>query len=344
MAGGHNDVAAITRRRGRILASVLRLVPRLFPLKGWTIVTERLHPYVVDGTTDVVHRTRDGLDLHLDLHDYIQRGIFYEAWETPELAFARAILRPGDIMFDIGANVGIFTLVGARMVGPIGQVHAFEPIPVNFDRLTENVQRNELVNVVLNQAAAGPVDGVTQLGLEPDMERTSGKQMSGFFTVGSTRRQVTVPLVSLDRYAASNLPDRAIRFIKIDVEGYEPEVLRGMQSLLDAQKVDVMMLEVDVYSLNRHGATVGAIVDRLVKSHYQLYRLTLPGRLRRWAYTGEPTIPRRKAGRHGLLSTVLIGLQDLERNFNLVAIRGGHPALRDKPKWLRTTSLSRLHE
>jgi len=91
-------------------------------LRGWTIVTQRLHPYIVDGMTDVVHRTREGLELHLDLDDYIQRGIFYEAWETPELAFARTILRPGDIMFDVGANVGIFSLVGAQAVGPEGQV------------------------------------------------------------------------------------------------------------------------------------------------------------------------------------------------------------------------------
>ncbi len=344
MAGGQIDAAAITRRRGRVVASMLRLVPRIVPLKGWTVVTERLHPYIVDGTTDVVHRTREGLQLHLDLRDYIQRGIFYEAWETPELAFARAILRPGDIMFDVGANVGIFTLVAARIVGPTGQVHAFEPIPVNFERLTENVQRNGFVNVVVNQTAAGPVDGVTQLGLEPDMERTSGEQMSGFFTVGSTRRQVTVPVVSLDRYAESHLPDRAVRFIKIDVEGYEPEVLRGLQSLLDAQRVDVMMMEVDVYSLNRHAMTVGALVDRLVKSGYLLYRLRLPAKLRRWVYKGEPTIPRRKPGRHSLLSTVLIGLQDLERNFNLIAVRGGHPALRGKPRSLRTTNLRRADE
>jgi FkbM family methyltransferase len=341
MATGQTDAAAITRRRGRVLASMLRLVPRLVPLKGWTIVTERLHPYIVDGTTDVVHRTREGLHLRLDLDDYIQRGIFYEAWETPELAFARAILRHGDIMFDVGANVGIFTLVGASAVGPTGQVHAFEPIPVNFNRLTENVQRNGFANVVVNQAAAGPLDGVTQLGLEPDMERTSGKQMSGFFTVGSTQRQVTVPVVRLDRYAEAHLPGRAIRLIKIDVEGYEPEVLRGMQALLDAQRVDVMMMEVDVYSLNRLGTTVGALVNRLHKSGYHLYRLSLPGRLRRWTYKNEPTIPRRQPGRHGFLSTVLIGLQDLERNFNLVAIRGGHPALGGKPRSLPTTSFGR---
>jgi FkbM family methyltransferase len=339
MAAGQSDAAAITRRHGRVLASLLRLVPRLFPLKGWTVVTDRLHPYIVDGTTDVVHRTPEGLEVHLDLEDYIQRGIFYDAWETPELAFARAILRPGDIMFDVGANVGIFTLVGARAVGPSGQVHAFEPVPVNFDRLSENVKRNGLANVVLNQAAAGPVDGVTQLGLEPDMERTSGKQMSGFFTVGSTLRGVTAPVVSLDGYAEAHLPGRSVRLIKIDVEGYEPEVLRGMRALLDAQRIDAVMMEVSVYSLNRLGTTVGAVADRLRQSGYDFYRLSLPGMLRRWSYAGEPTIPRRRLGKHGFLSTVLIGLQDLERHFNLVAIRAGHPAITGRPRYLRATRL-----
>jgi FkbM family methyltransferase len=341
MAAGPTDAAAITKARGRVLASLLRLVPRLIPLKGWTVVTERLHPYIVDGATDVVHRTPEGLELHLDLEDYIQRGIFYHTWETPELAVARAILRPGDSMLDVGANVGIFTLVGARAVGPAGQVHAFEPIPVNFERLSENVQRNGFANVVLNQAAAGPLDGVMQLGLEPDMERTSGKQMSGFYTVGSAQRQATVPSLNLDHYLETHLPGRRARFIKIDVEGYEPEVLRGLHSTLGEQRVDVMMLEVDVYSLHRLGTQVAAIVDPLQTAGYQLYRLGLPGLLRRCSYKGEPTIPKRRPGEHGFLSTLRMGLQDLDRNYNLIAVRGGHPALAGKPRYLRLTTLGR---
>lgn len=315
------------------------MVPRLLPLKGWTVLTERLHPWIVYGATDVIHRTPEGIAIRLDLEDYVQRGIFYDSWEAPETAFVRAILRPGDIAVDVGANVGIFTLIAAHAVGAGGQVHAFEPVPANFERLAENVSRNALSNVVLNQVAAGAAAGETRLGLEPGTDLTSGKAMSGFFTVGSPLRAVTVPVVSLDGYTGDRLPGRQIRFIKIDVEGFEPEVLRGMRTLLSTHRVDVVMLEVSVYALSRVGARIADVVDQLLEPGYRLYRVDLPGILRRWSYGGEPSIPQRRQGRHGLIEGIVLGLQDLERNFNLLAIRKDLPPMAANPRFLRISRL-----
>lgn len=302
-------------------------------------MTERLHPWIVDGTTDVIHRTPDGLEIRLDLEDYIQRGIFYDSWEAPETAFVRRVLRPGDIVVDVGANVGLFTLIAARAVGASGQVHAFEPVPVNFERLAENVSRNALPNVTLNRVAAGAASGQTQLGLEPGTDLTSGKQMSGFFTVGSPLRAVTVPVASLDDYASERLSGRRIRFVKIDVEGYEPEVLRGMRSLLAARRIDLVMLEVSIYALSRVGAQIKSLIDQLVEPGYLMYRADLPGILRRWSYGGEPSVPQRKPGRHGFIEGLILGLQDLERNFNLLAIQSEIPAVAGKPRFLRISRL-----
>ncbi|MDQ6884631.1 MAG: FkbM family methyltransferase [Candidatus Dormibacteraeota bacterium] len=257
----------------------------------------------------------------------------YDTWEAVELAFVRSILRPGDVVFDIGANVGIFTLTAAHAVGPSGQVHAFEPVPANFERLSDSVSRNALGQIVLNQVAAGAASGETQSGLEPGMELTSGKAMSGFFTVGSTLRQVTVPVVSLDDDAAQHLEGRSIRLVKIDVEGYEPEVLRGMRDLLSAGRIDVVMIEVSVYALARVGSTIGDLVDQLLHAHYRFYRIDLPGVMRRWTYHGEPTILQRKAGPQGFLEGVRKGFQHLERNFNLIAIRGDLPAVAGNPRF-----------
>jgi hypothetical protein len=109
--------------------------------------------------------------------------------------------------------------------------------------------------------------------------------------------------------------------------------------MLEAQRVDVVVMEVSVYSLNRLGTTVKSLVDRLRQSGYQFYRLSVPGVLRRWTYRREPTIPPRRPGKHSLLTTVLIGLQDLERHFNLVAIRGSHPAVAGRPRYFRAGRL-----
>lgn len=328
----------LSRRRGRILAGGLRLGSRLLPLKGWTLLTETLHPQIAGSIVDVVHRTPEGLNFHLDFDDYIQRSIFYGVYEPAELAFARAILRPGDVMVDIGANLGIFTLVAAQNVGGAGQVHAFEPVPANFRRLCENVALNGFGNVFTNQVAAGPVVGELQLGLDGETELT-GTQMSGGYGAGSALRQLTVPMVPLDRYLAERLPDRSIRFVKIDVEGYEAEVLRGMRVLLSGQRIDFLILEINVYALSRVRAEIQDVVDQLLDPGYQLYRRFPPRLLRRWSYRGEPApLP---PGRPGELRRIVRGMRDLTRNFNLIAIRPGHPAVASNPRFLRISSLRR---
>jgi FkbM family methyltransferase len=325
-------------RADRILAGSLRLGARLLPLKGWTLLTETLHPHIANGVSDVVYRTPDGVDVHLDFDDYIQRSIFYGAYETAELAFTRTILRPGDVMVDVGANLGIFTLVAARQVGASGEVHAFEPVPANFQRLAENVSLNGFGNVRTNQVAAGPAVGEVQLGLDSEADLTA-KQMSGGYAVGSVLRQLTVPMLPLDRYVNERLADRPIRLVKIDVEGYESEVLRGMRAVLSGQRIDFLILEVNVYALSRLRATIRDLVDQLKEPGYQLYRLYPPRLLHRWSYRGEPAPL--APGRRGELRRIVRGMRDLKRNFNLIAIRRGHPALRSNPRFLRISTLRR---
>jgi FkbM family methyltransferase len=322
----------------RIIAGAIRLGARLLPLKGWTLVTETLHPHIANGVSEVVYRTPEGLDVHLDFDEYIQRSIFYGAYEPAELAFTRAILRPGDVMVDVGANLGIFTLVAARQVGDSGQVHAFEPVPANFRRLCENVALNGFGNVLTNQLAAGPALGELRLGLDAVTEVT-GTQMSGGYAAGSSLRQLTVPMVPLDRYVAEQLSDRPIRLVKVDVEGYESEVLRGMRSVLSGQRVDFLILEINVYALSRVRARIEDVVDQLREPGYQLYRLFAPRLLRRWSYRGEPApLP---PGQRGELRRIVRGIRDLKRNFNLIAVRRGHPAVTSNARFLRISRLAR---
>jgi FkbM family methyltransferase len=328
-------------RRVRAATVLARLPGRRLPLKGWTVVTEQLHRRTGAPGGDVVHRSAWGCTLRLDLDDYTQRCIYYDAYETEELDLARRLLQPGDVMVDVGANVGIFTLVAAAAVGPAGEVHAFEPVPANHERLAENVALNGLSNVVLHRVAVGDEEGTTTLGIPPETARASGGTMSGFFVVGLTDRAIAAPLVRLDGPAAG-LPagGRQIRLVKLDVEGFEPRVLAGMGALLATQRVDFLLLEVSVYNLRRQGLAIADVVRPLESAGYSLFRLGARRRLRRWRYRGEPSVPDRSRA-PSLMDTIVAGLQDRERHFNLFAIRGGHPALAGAPEHLRPAALSR---
>ena len=286
------------------------------------LLTERLHPHISGGVTEVVHRTNDGVMLRLDFTDYVQRGLFYGAYEAPELNFTRRVLRPGDVMLDVGAHIGIFSLVAARAVGPTGEIHAFEPIAFNHVRLVENVERNHLTNVRTTQAAVGAEMGETSLGLDPQVPVNQSSAWQAGYAVGQASQAVTTPLLSLDEYVPRHLASRAIRFIKIDVEGYEPQVLAGLRQTLATRGVDVLLVEVNLYALSRSGYRIADTVRPLQSAGYRPYRLGPFGTLRPWSQGEEPAITRRPA-RGGLWRTVRMGLEDRARNFNLIWVRDG---------------------
>jgi len=130
-----------------------------------------------------------------------------------------ALLRPGDVLYDIGANVGFFTLLASRLVGSSGWVVAFEPEPDNLGVLRHHVSRNSLDNVSVIDAAVSDQEGVGTLGGRGSTARLGG--VSGV-------RVATVTVDGIRRSTAMPPPT----VIKLDVEGWEYPALCGMQDTL----------------------------------------------------------------------------------------------------------------
>jgi FkbM family methyltransferase len=331
----------MTRRGSRLLLAVARLPGRRFPVKGWSVVSEHLHPLIAGPVSETTYSTRWGVTMRLDLQDYPQRCMYYEVYESDELGFLSGLLRPGDLVVDAGAHVGLFTLVAARAVGPTGQVHAFEPVPANYARLTENVELNSLANVRLNRVALGDQEGIVSLGIDGDMERSSGQAMSGNYSVGLGLRQVSAPVTTLDDYLARTAPGCRVKALKMDIEGFEPRALAGMEATLADHRIDVLLTEVSVYNLAHHGLAIADIVRLLERAGYRTYRLAALGLLRRWRYRGEPSMPSRGGEPVGFLRNIADGVRDqFGRQFNLVAVRNSHPALKRDPSLLRASALA----
>jgi FkbM family methyltransferase len=271
----------------RFATSVLRTAPRIFPIPGWfPVVVERLHPAVAGNLTDAEVVTH-GVKMRLDLRDYIQRRIFYESHEPHQLVFCERFVRPGDVVLDVGAHVGVVTLIAASATGPSGEVHAFEPVPGNFRSLEANVRLNGFENVVLNRAAVGAEEGEISLGL-PDVVPDSGSgSTSAMYTAGGEVRTVTAPVVSLDLYVEEHTGDRPIRLLKIDVEGLEQAVLEGFARRLASAPPSAILLEVNLDLLHRHGFRAEDLFSLLRDAGYRLLQPTAMGKLRE----SEPDFP-----------------------------------------------------
>lgn len=157
---------------------------------------------------------------------YLGRSLeLYGEFSEGEVGLFRQIVRPGDVVFDVGANIGAHTVFLARAVGLKGAVFAFEPQRLMFQTLCANVALNSLPNVYcFNSAVAEAPGSINVPTLNPWMT-------SNFGGLGLREQQLggdPVPVVRLD-----SVQVRACRMLKVDVEGMELEAIKGAGGLIE---------------------------------------------------------------------------------------------------------------
>jgi FkbM family methyltransferase len=158
-------------------------------------------------------------------------------YETPVQERLTSMLRPGAVFYDVGANVGFYTVLAARAVGPDGAVYAFEPVPANAAVLVRNVLANGGRNVRLVGRAVSAATTTERLLLTP---YAGGHFLASTLAEGPTVGEVHVETVALDDFVATT-GVRPPDVVKIDVEGAELDVLRGMHQLLCAHGPDLLV-------------------------------------------------------------------------------------------------------
>jgi FkbM family methyltransferase len=171
----------------------------------------------------------------------VNRTIFlYGTFEISETRLVQAFLRPGMTFLDVGAHIGYYTLIAARLVGDTGRVHSFEPGTQMRAHLEANVARNDLHNVEIHAQALAEQTG--EVGFYPS-ELASNQGISSIVAPGDGRAApVTVPCLSLDDFA-NRLGGRRIDFLKMDIEGAELQVIRGGQRFFGAKDAPPMIFE-----------------------------------------------------------------------------------------------------
>jgi len=212
------------------------------------------------------------------------------------------LFRGGHIL-DVGGNVGYTASVFAELVEPPFVVHTFEPEPVNVARLRKVLARRELdQRVVPVQAAVGDRCGEIELVLNeshPGDHRIATDRPVG--------RAITVPLLSLDEYAMRN-GVRPIVFVKIDVQGFELAVSRGMEGILASQPRIAVAFEFDESAALAYGWDLETILTFYEKRGFSLHALHRSGIL------SDPRRASRSGGERGY--------------FDILAVRGESPPSR----------------
>ncbi len=193
---------------------------------------------------------RDGRLLQCRLADRTQRTMYFDLFEPSETRLLAKLLEPGDIFIDVGAHIGWFTTIAAHCVGDAGQVMACEPYPSNATALKENLILNGCQNVQVVEAALGARRGMISLA-------KAGGDSGGVTALDwAWDGKAEVPLMTLDEISDGL---GTVKLLKIDVEGWERDVLRGAAKTLSQTRF--VLIEINPSALSKAGSSAEEIFD-----------------------------------------------------------------------------------
>ncbi len=188
-----------------------------------------------------------------------------------EFGAIRKLVKKDDVIIDLGANVGIHAAFMSKLVGEKGKVFSFEPVPATFDQLQETMVLNRIKNTQTYMQAAGDTEKLIPMSIFPEQFsawNTFGKpEFEGVEPVGT----IKVPTVTMDRFCG-RAKITHINFLKIDVEGFELQALRGSKDLLEKGAVDYISFEISQVPLKGAGASATDVFKILEKYGYKSYR------------------------------------------------------------------------
>lgn len=249
-----------------VLRSTYRSAFRVFSGMGLTNirVLHVLNDFIIShlkSNSAYVH----GHKMFLDPEDSLHLSLM-GVYEPTETDLVKRTIQAGDVALDIGAHIGYYTLMLARLVGPNGRVFAFEVDPDNFALLRKNVEINGYRNVTLVQKAVSDRTGTIRLFLA-DTNSAQHTICSAGRSEGSA--SVEVEAIRLDDYFEGYTG--RIDFVKMDIEGSEPAVFRGMPLLLGKNQNLKLITEVCPPLLKQFGVDPHAFLSQLAEHGFTLY-------------------------------------------------------------------------
>jgi FkbM family methyltransferase len=208
------------------------------------------------------------------LQSAVAKMMFFGNFEKNELAFFRNSLRSGQIFLDIGANVGIYTIIASKLVGDGGHVYSFEPSKRELEILNHNIKINHLENITVIEKAISAHSGIAQLAMAKD------GGLNSFADTHRLDQQIetwqTVETISLDEFI-QEYSIQKVDFIKIDVEGAEKLVFQGASQFLASDSQAIILFESSELNVSGFGYSVQEFLTSLSKSGLSVFYLDQGG-------------------------------------------------------------------
>ncbi|MFA5976139.1 MAG: FkbM family methyltransferase [Elusimicrobiota bacterium] len=220
----------------------------------------------------IIRGKRHGYRMNLQLEDWGDRYTYFlgRYYDLETQVLLETVLRPGDTFIDIGANIGMLTLTAARRTGPSGRVLSFEPNPSVVQRLRKQAEINGLSNVTVFPIGLGDQNG--------ELPFQMIQQSSGWSTfaarpeqAGLTYKTVQIPVRRADDVLPASIGPRVL--VKIDAEGFECRVLRGMGKFLERRPA--VITEVEPELLQNAGSSPDELHGLMTRQGYKAFGFDL---------------------------------------------------------------------
>jgi len=183
----------------------------------------------------------------------------------------KKIVKPGNIVVDLGANIGYFTLLAAKLVGQAGKVYAFEPEPKNFKYLSKNIELNNYHYAAVFQKAVSDKAGKTELFICPydsghhTINRYDGIEAYKRDRILEKKESVEIDTITLDEFFRNR--EEEIDVMKIDVEGAEFLALSGMDNILRKNRKLKIFLEFFPLLIRKMGSSPEELIRKLLEDY-----------------------------------------------------------------------------
>ena len=226
------------------IANILRELAYYYPFyKGRSrLYNSKLFRWALSGPGFIwTYLKKEKLWLLAPLSDIDGRLLYYFGGPIDTKWVCKRILRSGDNVIDIGANLGFVTHISRQIVGPQGQVHAFEPQPQLVDLMKQSLERNGYTDVVIHDIALGKNQEQQQFFIP--IHHCGAASLIAFSGSGPKTRTISVSVENASVYLAK-LGLSHIRLMKMDVEGYEAEIIEGALDFLKISPPDAILFEI----------------------------------------------------------------------------------------------------
>jgi len=228
--------------------------------KEWTA-------FINNNKSEYKLKCRNGFKIRLYKNSELSRLIYQEKFENDIIKFLSTYLKKGDVFIDVGANIGLFSLLAAKVINSEGKVYSFEPCLSTFNKLTENVFINNILNIECINNALSEKEEIKVL--HSSLDGFDAWNTLGKYSKSQNYECEEVKTITLDSFM--DKINKSVSLIKIDVEGWEMLVIKGAKTILSREDAPTLIIEFDDENAKNSGFNCSDLFDELLNLGYLMF-------------------------------------------------------------------------